>query len=284
MAATRVSWKTLLAQAREIVESYETEVTLRQLFYRLVAAELLPNIQHYYRRLSHYSARARREGTFPDLLDQTSDIERPLSFTSPEAALELIRNLYRRDRTEGQKYSVYLGVEKAGMSEQLKAWFSEPLGLPVLPLGGYASQTLVDKIKRDIDRQQRPAVLIYAGDHDPTGEDIPRDLEERVGSFARVDWIALTPAQVAEYALPFNPEPEVVKKLQDDPRAAAFEQRHGSLVQYELDALPPDALRNLYQTALDPYWNSRALKAVLAQEEQEKALLKAGKIRPPKKK
>jgi hypothetical protein len=240
---TRVRWRDILERGRAIVEGYDTGVTLRQLFYRLVAALLLPNLQSYYRRLSSYTAEARRQGTFPDLLDQTSDIERSLSFDSPEAALRLIRNLYRRDRTEGQKWSIYLGVEKAGMLAQLRAWFGEPLGLPILALGGYASQTLVGKVRADITRQQRPAVFVYSGDHDPSGEDVDRDFVERVGLFERVERVALGDAQVTEFSLPFNPDPAVMEKLENDPRAAAFEKRHGSLVQYELDALPPETLR-----------------------------------------
>jgi hypothetical protein len=47
----RVQWVPVLEAAREIVSSYRTRVTLRQLFYRLVAAQLIPNTQPYYRRL-----------------------------------------------------------------------------------------------------------------------------------------------------------------------------------------------------------------------------------------
>jgi hypothetical protein len=273
---TRVRWRDILEQGRALVESYDTGVTLRQLFYRLVAALLLPNLQSYYRRLSSYTAEARRQGTFPDLLDQTSDIDRAMSFTGPEHALRLIRNMYRRDRTEGQKWSVYLGVEKAGMLEQLRAWFGRPLGLPILALGGYASQTLVGKVREDITRQGRPAVFVYSGDYDPTGEDVDRDFVERVGLFERVERVALSDAQVTEYNLPFNPDPEVMEKLENDPRRDAFRERHGSLVQYELDALPPETLRYLYQTAIDGYWNPAALTAVLAREERERRLLQGG--------
>ena len=54
--------------------------------------------------------------------------------------------MYRRDRTAGQAWTVVLGVEKAGISEQLDAWFTDPLGIPHVALGGYASQTLVDEV------------------------------------------------------------------------------------------------------------------------------------------
>jgi hypothetical protein len=77
-------------------------------------------------------------------------------------------------------------VEKSGLSEQLGAWFGDPLGVPIVALGGYASQTLADAVRRDIERSGRPAALIYAGDLDPTGLDVDRDFVHRVGVFDKV--------------------------------------------------------------------------------------------------
>ncbi|MBM3147242.1 MAG: hypothetical protein FJ000_05020, partial [Actinobacteria bacterium] len=187
----RTCWKDVLAQARTIVESYEdTGVTLRQLFYRLVAAELVPNTKNAYQTLSKRSAEARRDGTFPDLIDHTRQIHRYLSYRSPEAALADLRSFYRRDRTEGQMQTVYIGVEKNGMVEQLQSWFGD-LGLPILALGGYASQAYVKQVYQDACREGREAVLLYAGDFDPSGEDIPRDFAERAGCFDEVHRVAL---------------------------------------------------------------------------------------------
>jgi hypothetical protein len=266
----RLDWEhVVLPRAREIVFSYDTGVTLRQLFYRLVADGTLPNMQSKYRRLSEVTAKARRAGTFPDLLDRTSRIERWDSFDGPDDAMDYIQNLYRRDRTEGQEWSIYLGVEKAGLSEQLDSWFGDEMGLPILALGGYGSQSLVDKVRRDIEDIGRSAVLIYAGDMDPTGEDIDRDFEARVGIFDKVIRVALDEDQVAAYGLPFNPDQDVINKLERDPRAARFLERHDSLVQYEVDALPPDTLRNLYWNAIETFWDADEHAAVMEREEAD---------------
>ena len=66
----RPDWPSLLAHAAQIVSSYDTLVTLRQLFYRLVAAQRLPNTTNAYKSLSHHTAEARRAGTFPALMDR----------------------------------------------------------------------------------------------------------------------------------------------------------------------------------------------------------------------
>jgi hypothetical protein len=280
---TSLDWQhTVLPRAREIVLGYDTGVTLRQLFYRLVADGTLPNLQDKYRYLSRLTAEGRRDGTFPDLLDRTNRIERWPSFDGPRGAMDyLIEELYRRDRTEGQEWSVYLGVEKAGLTEQLDSWFGDPLGLPILALGGYISQTLADTVRRDIERDGRPAMLIYAGDFDPSGEDITRDFARRVGVFDDTARVALNSRQVV--GLPYNPDPDVKKKLERDPRAKKFKERHqdflaehfgGEVVQIEVDALPPQTFRNLYQTAIDELWDADAHHAVMEQEEADLAELR----------
>ena len=263
-----LDWPGLLVEAAAIVESYSTPVTLRQLFYRLVARILLPNTTNAYKSLSRHTAAARRAGTFPALMDRTRTIHRYTSFVDPADALEWLMSIYRRDRTEGQGFSLYLCAEKAGIVEQLQEWFGD-LGVPVLALGGYCSQTYVDDVVSDVEAAGRPAVLLYAGDHDPSGEDIDRDFVARTGCWAEVRRVALTAEQVEEYDLP--PQPGKAT----DSRAAQFIERHGRLVQVELDALPPDVLRALFTDAISEYWDESAHAATIDQEREDRRALEA---------
>jgi hypothetical protein len=257
-----MDWGHVLERAAGIVRAYDTGVTLRQLFYRLVSDGTLPNTLGAYKRLSAVTAEARRRGAFPDLVDRGRTIHRRLSFDGPADARAWLAGVYRRDRTEGQDVSVYVGVEKAGMVEQLRSWF-EDRGLPVIALGGYASQSFVDDVVNDVGDQGRPAVLVYAGDFDPSGEDIDRDFEARTGCWAKVIRVALSAEQVERYDLPPQPGKEA------DARAAGFLRRHGRLVQVELDALPPDVLRDLYREALDALWDVSAWRAAVERERSD---------------
>ena len=56
-------------RASEIVNGYDIKVTLRQLFYRLVMEELIPNKDAAYTTLSERTAQARREDGFPPLME-----------------------------------------------------------------------------------------------------------------------------------------------------------------------------------------------------------------------
>ncbi len=265
-----ITWKPILQTAAEIVLSYDTGVTLRQLFYRLVSEELIPNNKSAYKLLSRNTAEARRNGGFPALIDKERKIEVIRSFGCPGEAREWLWKTYRRDRTEGQEYKIYLGVEKAGIVEQLKAWFWD-YGISIIALRGYSSQTFIDDISKDIVEDGRPAVLIYAGDFDPSGEDIKRDLEERCPSFGEIYQIALTEEQVIIYDLP-----EMMGK-EADSRARQFVEKYGKLVQVELDALEPTVLRRLYGETLVKFMDLSIFEDSKAQEKVDVEELKGSK-------
>jgi len=262
----RLDWPAIVARARTIVDGYDTGVTLRQLFYRLVSEQSLPNTTNAYKALSDRTAKARRNDAFPDLIDRNRTIHRYQTFADTSAALRWLTAIYRRDRTAGQPVSLYIGVEKNGIVEQLQDWFGD-LGVPILAFGGYSSQSYVDQIQVDVAEQDRPAVLLYGGDFDPSGEDIERDFDARTQCFQQIVRVALTAEQVRTYALPPNPG-----KVTDS-RAAGFIARHGELVQVELDALDPNDLRALYQDAIDEFWDGSAHDAAMVREQQERRRL-----------
>lgn len=272
--AERIDWPAVLKQGAAIVESYDTAVTLRQLFYRLVAAGFIRNTEQGYKGLSRVTAVARRVGGFPQLADAGRTIHRYTSWANPQELLKAAAEQYRRDRTEGQAALIYLIVEKNTLVAQLQSWFGD-LGLPILALRGYSSESYEREIANDVDTSAggRPVVMLYAGDFDPTGEDIDRNfkaqMERRGLELAETVRVALTNDQVQEYNLPEAPGKS------SDSRANGFHARHGKLVQVELEALDPAQLRQLYQDAIEPHWDTSAYEAVLELEEIERGELTA---------
>lgn len=266
MPAARVDWQVVLRRAAQIVRSYDTGVTLRQLYYRLVSEQLIPNKQTAYNTLSSKTAQARRDGWFPSLVDRGRTIQRYRTFDDPAQARRWLASIYRINRTKGQKVQIWIGVEKNGLLNLLMNWFGD-YGVPVIALGGYSSQTFIDDIAEEVRDDGRPAVLIYAGDFDPSGEDILRDFLDRTACWDRVHRIGLNIEQIEEFDLP--PLPGKIT----DSRAAGFIRRHGELMQVELDALPPDELQNLYMGQFSYYFNPRLFEALLEQEEQERQSL-----------
>ncbi|MCV7394374.1 hypothetical protein [Mycobacterium paraseoulense] len=314
MKRQRLDWKAdVLPVAKEIVESYDTAVTLRQLFYRLVSLKegergRIPNSHSMYCALAHNTAQARYEGRFPDLIDQGRKITVPACWDSPRDAVEAVRDRYRRDRTEGQPYQIFLGTEKTGMVNLLSNWFAD-MGLPIIALSGQCSKPYVDKITRRVRADGRPAVLLYAGDHDPTGWSILQNFVDRTGCWMNHElpqwdtstmpehlgrkrgharaWsvipnfdryrkyrVALTPEQCIEYDLARNAakakDPNLNNFLANFEHTLTDDEVDDGLgVQVEVDALEPPLLRQLYTDAIDKYWDADAYADALAQEESD---------------
>jgi hypothetical protein len=270
VAVTRKAWEPIIARAAEIVDEYDTAVTLRQVHYRLVAEAKTTgsgyrNVEADYKNLSRLSAEARRQGTFPSLLDRTRTIERPSTWDSPAEALAWLAQQYRRDLLSTQDVLPVVVVEKATLVAQALAWLGG-LCVPVTALRGYASESLERLVLELVDGDGREVELLYAGDHDPTGEDIPRAFEENTGLALRR--VALTAEQVESYGLDAPPGKE------GDSRAAGFVARHGRLVQVEIEALDPGDLRALFVDELYALIDHELLRTEHARQEAERAQLR----------
>jgi hypothetical protein len=267
----RKAWAPIVERAAAIVGEYDSAVTLRQIHYRLVAeAEATgsgyANTENDYKNLSRLTAAARREGTFPPLLDSTRGIEQTTTFEGPRDALAALAEWYRRDLLATQDVLPIVVVEKATLTAQAVEWFGE-LCVPVVALRGYASETLERIVLELVEADRREVVLLYGGDFDPTGEDIPRAFEENTDLELRR--VALTPEQVEDYGLP--PAPGKAS----DSRAAGFLARHGRLVQVELEALDPADLRRLFEDELDELLDGEAIEQERGLEEDERERLAA---------
>lgn len=139
---------------------------------------------------------------------------------------------------------------------------------------GYERMSEVYVVNREeIEKHSKKELfLLYLGDHDPSGEDMVRDIGERLamfGALVEVRKLALTMDQVEEYEPPPNPA-----KLSDS-RAEKYIAKHGAQ-SWEVDALPPDVLDRVIREALDEVVDDDLMQAWLDREaEDKKAIRKA---------
>jgi hypothetical protein len=114
-------------------------------------------------------------------------------------------------------------------------------------------------------------ILFYLGDLDPSGEDMVRDIEERLKMFGvrglHVTKLALTPAQVKQYQPPPNPA------KMTDPRAEDYIAKHGTS-SWEVDALPPQVLAQIIRAAFKSVHDPKKMSAIKKQEESDKTRLR----------
>jgi hypothetical protein len=132
------SWPEILEHGAEIVRSYSGEVTLRQLYYRLISDGTITGTASNYSNLASNSADARRKGTFPSLVDRTRSIAIARSWQSREEAYAWVKERYCRDRTDGQEYQIIVAVEKSALVGLLDEWYRD-YGVPIVALRGYSS-------------------------------------------------------------------------------------------------------------------------------------------------
>ncbi len=274
-AAWRPQAKTraLLEQVDEVLELYADHLplTVRQIFYRLVAAFAYEKTERAYARLGDHLVRARRSRLIDFYAIRDDGVVTYSSgwYASPrefqEETAYRIRN-YRRDRQEGQRVRLELWCEAAGMAPQL-ARVANIFSVPVFSTGGFASLTTVRQIAdRALDRDV-PTVLLHVGDYDPSGESIFESIAVDAAAFVEADRpirtleliprrVALVAAQVAAYELSTAP-----------PKASDSRSRGWSGETCQLEALPPDTLADVVREAIEAELD---LDQWLRQVEQER--------------
>lgn len=270
-------WSTIVGRAALLVEDETGRVgvppTLRRIHYLLLGddgalAAGYTNDRGCYNGLSALTAKARDEGTFPPLSDRTRSVEwQGPTESNPAEILRAAAERHRNYRWASQPVGLLLVVEKDGLVPLMLQAF-EGLGLPVTALRGHTSQTHIATLRwwvDILDEAHGKVVALYAGDYDPSGLDIERDLKRRLRRRdVDVRRVALIREQVVDHDLPVAPA-----RLADS-RTAAMALAEGVAVQVELDALDPLVLVQLFTDEIDQWGVPDTWWEQIAAEEAER--------------
>ena len=267
----------LLAVCNTIITDYLAQgyrLTLRQLYYQLVSRNVVENTERSYKNVGNAVSDGRLAGLvdWSAIEDRVRVPRKASEFADLQELAEAALASYRLPRWDGQRSYVELWVEKdalAGVLEPLaREWHA------VLMVNrGYSSQSAMYEAAirfRHAAKAHSNLVLLYLGDHDPSGEDMVRDVRDRLAMFgADVDVrkIALTMEQVEEY----NPPPNPAKMT--DSRAAAYVEQHG-VSSWEVDALPPEVLSQLITEAFEGLVDVPMMDTIKEREEADKEKLR----------
>lgn len=271
----------LIDKINSVIEEYEAQgysLTLRQCYYQLVARGIIPNNERSYKNTGNLINDARLAGLIDwySIEDRTRNLQRLSHWDSPKSIIESASHQYRKDIWENQKYYVEVWVEKEALANVVGR-VSDELDVPYFCCRGYVSQSeMWSAAQRFIGKQEdgKDVVLIHLGDHDPSGIDMSRDIEERLTLFG-VDpcmfnfrRIALNMEQIEEFAPPPNPA-----KLTDS-RCGSYISRYGD-ESWELDALEPRVIHDLITTNVTEFWDYEEVKRVRALVESEKEVMES---------
>lgn len=238
----------MLEQINTILEEYRNDgyvLTLRQLYYQLVSKDIIPNNDREYAKLSNILKKGRMAGIvdWAAIEDRVRVPKLPYWVRDVQHAIQDTIEQYRVDRMQGQQRNIEIWVEKDALSNVLFRVTSK-YHIRLMVNRGYSSISAMYDAHR---RLRSGDVILYFGDHDPSGKDMVRDIRERMEEFGRevdVRPVALTMEQIRR----FNPPPNPAKIT--DPRAKWYIREYGR-TSWELDALPPRELIRLAEEAVE---------------------------------
>lgn len=274
MMSRSPSYEQVVKAALEVFEQYDTAITLRQLYYRLVARLLIPNTINSYKRLSRIMVKAREQEDVPsNCLEDRSRRILGRGDTGYDSAEDYLKQKlsglqdswkgFSMPMWENQPVYLLISLEKDALS-RLVSRVGNRYSIRTFPTRGYPSYSYVQTMANYMQTRLagKPTIVLYFGDFDPSGVDIERDLEDRLGRYGATEYkvkrIALTAEQIRQYNLP----PMPVKR--SDARAEGFLAEHGDK-SVELDALDPNLLQETVEKAIRENinvrrWNARVRK------------------------
>ena len=239
---------TLLSSIASDYAADSMKLTVRQLYYQCVARGWIENNEREYQKIIRLLTDAREAGLFDwdAIEDRGREVVMRQCWSSPAEILEAAASSYHEDRWELQDVRVVVVLEKAALAGIVDT-VCKDLDTPLLAARGYSSATLFYEIAKE---RIRPAlehgqgvVVLHLGDHDPSGLDMTRDLQDRLSLYASatvdVRRVALNLDQVAAFQPPPNPAKE------SDKRFEAYRREYGDQC-WELDALPPEVAGAAY--------------------------------------
>ncbi len=270
----------LINWVNEIVETYSDQgynLTLRQLYYQFVARDIIPNNQKQYDNLGELVNNARLAGLVDwyAIEDRTRNVRNTFHWQDPSRLLQSAAQQFSLNKWEGQPDYVEVWVEKDALVEVIGKP-AEAYDVPYFSCRGYVSQSEMWAAARRIEsklNEHERAVIIHLGDHDPSGKDMTRDIEERIRTFIANDGyydecfsinrIALNMEQIERYNPPPNPA-----KLTDS-RCGKYIREYG-YESWELDALEPSVLDNLISETILCYLDKPLYDSMARKEEKIK--------------
>jgi hypothetical protein len=262
----------LIELVNQVVEEYAAqgyELTLRQAYYQLVARGYIPNNERSYKNIGSLINDGRLAGLIDwhSITDRTRNLRSNSHWNNPADVIASARYSYLLDKWEGQPNYVEVWVEKDALVD-IVGQSCKPLDTPYFSCRGYTSQSemwsAAQRFIRQDDRENR--IIIHLGDHDPSGIDMTRDIQERLelfGANVYVKRVALTMNQIDTYNPPPNPA-----KLSDS-RCGKYIDLYGD-ESWELDALEPKVITDLITSEVTAYRDDVIYQAVCDLENRGK--------------
>jgi len=173
----------LLEHTRKVLEEYNP-MTLRQVYYQLVAKHVIDNNKKEYNRLCNALVRGRQEGIIPwEWIEDRGRQPRAVNMWKdlPDF-IDTVKTAYRKDVWDSQPVYIEVWLEKEALSGVFTDVTGE-YGVTLCVSRGYNSWSAYSEAAKRFYEIDKPITILYFGDFDPSGEDIFRVLGDSLEFF-----------------------------------------------------------------------------------------------------
>ena len=248
-------------------------VTVRQVFYAATVNNIIEKTEDGYSKIQQACLFGRRNGTIPywQIADNSRSFYQVSSFLDLSNASNSFAHTYKRDFWAESDDTVEVWLEKEALAGVVSPVTNE-YRIRLVPTRGFASETIVHNAIKDAKAEGRSRLFVKTlYDFDRSGQDAEAAIVRRMNEIGKTmgievihERLALTLDQITQLNIPTRP----AKKKSSADKNWAYD------FAVELDAMPPDVLRNLVAEALEPHMPKELRDRYIQIEAQERATIR----------
>lgn len=282
---------TLLLECQRLLNEYSGEITLRQLFYLLVAGDHVDLNEASYRKVKNLMINARKAGRVPPTtFSGVKQLTEDATFGTVDRYLRKCLQDYRIPRTFNQPNHIEIWVERETHKVFIQSLVRE-YDIPVYVTGGYSSFSFVfesaKRLEASAQKSGSPRVL-YFSDFSPASinmfesqvTEISNHLDlTRVEADAIMLRVGIDPEHLVHFDLP------ILETVRPSQKTALFEKMYSDTLEevgypripiVELESLNPIDFSEILANVLFSLTDHRALEEVAILEDRNKQVLRKG--------
>ncbi len=233
-------------------------------------AGLIPKTENGFRRIQHDLLILRQRGVidYDWISDNTRWMRKSRSYRGIDHFIRLSINTYRRDLWHDADVYVEIWIEKDALAGTVLE-VTNPYDVPLMAAKGFSSETYLYEAAQAIVGEDKPAYIYAFFDRDPSGGHSAKHIERKLREFApnaeiHFELVGVTEQQIVDWKLP----------TRETKRGKNAHAKNFVGDSCELDAIPPDRLRDLVSLCIDRHIDRGRLAALQAAEGSEREALK----------
>lgn len=238
-------------------------MTVRGVFYQLETLGIVPKTIGGYRSVQMQVLKMRRDGllSWDFIADGTRWMRKPDTYDSALEALEATISAYRQNLWRSQNVRVEVWLEKDTLADLIYPTTAR-WQVPLMVSRGQTSDTYAYSAAQEA-RQAHEAgittIVFTLYDSDTYGRDAAEKIKQKITDYSGVpiicEHLAVTDEQIEQWRLPTRPDKKDGRDV------------------VELDAIPPDKLISLVDTAIEGLVDPQAWMLEQAYEASEREIL-----------